>query len=131
VLGVRDPVVDCWFLLWGLAASLLLTPITVPNMPRLDESDNLLLAPNVIRGIPSWSFQIIPVTVFLMYAICSIPNNLLPNANEVLTEVDGSIGHNPGHQGKNIQKISCSNAYSDTILQRMGQLQLHQRQPRH
>jgi hypothetical protein len=78
-----------------LAVSLFLAPITEPNMPPLDESGKLLWAPNVIRGIPSWAFQIImvlvPVTVFLLYAIYSIPSNLFPNANKDPNDVTSSM----------------------------------------
>jgi solute:Na+ symporter, SSS family len=95
--GIREPATDCWFLLLGLAVSVLLTPITEPNTPPLDESGKLLWAPNVIRGIPSWAFQVLmvllPVTVFLLYAIYSIPDNLFPNADEpdVQNEVTSSL----------------------------------------
>jgi hypothetical protein len=84
--GIREPVVDGWFLCFGVAVTVLLTPITEPNTPPLDESGNLLWAPNVIRGIPSWAFQVlmvlIPVTLFLLYVIHSIPNNLFPNSDK-------------------------------------------------
>jgi solute:Na+ symporter, SSS family len=84
--GIREPVADCWFLWFGLAVTILLTPVTEPKTPPLDANGKLLWAPNVIRGIPSWAFQILmvllPVTFFLLYVIYSIPNNLFPNADE-------------------------------------------------
>jgi solute:Na+ symporter, SSS family len=95
--GIREPVVDGWFILFGLAVSLFLTPITEPSTPPLDESGKLIWAPKVIRGIPSWAFQVImvliPVTVFLLYAINSLPNTLFPKADgtEALIEVTPAL----------------------------------------
>ena len=78
--GIREPATEPWFSLLALCLSVICTPITETDTPPLGDDGQLLWAPNVINGIPSWAFRIIlaliVTTLVSFYAIWVIPNDL-------------------------------------------------------
>mmetsp|Transcript_4892 Transcript_4892/g.7623 ORF Transcript_4892/g.7623 Transcript_4892/m.7623 type:complete len:600 (-) Transcript_4892:1622-3421(-) len=80
--GIREPLVEHWFVFLMVGITVLLTPFTEPSTPPLDDTGNLVWAPNLVNGIPAWAFQIVmilvPLTIFLLYCIMAMSDDLFP-----------------------------------------------------
>ena len=78
--GIREPASEPWFPLLAFCLSVLCTPITETDTPPLGDDGQLLWAPNVTNGIPTWGFRILMTLVFatlvVFYAIWVMPDNL-------------------------------------------------------
>ena len=111
--NIREPVTEPWFVILVLAFSVLSTPITAGSLPAIGSDGLLVSDPGAVFGIPAWAARIIvsmiPTTLFLLYAISCIPNNLFPeneseddsedweedereNVKKVGTEKESTIG---------------------------------------
>ena len=77
---ICEAIVEPWFVLLLLGTSVLSSPFTESGTPPLGEDGTLLWEPNLVGGIPAWTFQILIVGMVPMTLVASRPLNFLPDS---------------------------------------------------
>lgn len=82
--GVREPLLDPYFLVLVLLLLTAMLPLTGDGTPSLNELGQLSYMPNIIAGLPDWAFAYIMFCVVLtgvaLQYIWKIPNDLTGTA---------------------------------------------------